>query len=57
MMFRGCLVAQNGGFFDTETYACLGNVISEGKTLMDTGVQNVNFGITYSGQIITGLVM
>lgn len=50
-------MAQNGGFFDTETYACLGNVISEGKTLMDTGVQNVNFGITYSGQIITGLVM
>ncbi len=29
----GCAFATNGGFFDTQTGACLGNVVSEGAVL------------------------
>nr|CAB3264196.1 N-acetylglucosamine-1-phosphodiester alpha-N-acetylglucosaminidase-like [Phallusia mammillata] len=49
-----CLVAQNGGYFDTRTFSCHGNVVSNGKLIQNTGIQNVHFGITSSGSIITG---
>lgn len=44
-----CEVATNAGFFNTHTNACLGNLVSEGKLVQNTGFQNANFGITKDG--------
>lgn len=50
-------MAQNGGFFRTKTGACIGNVISDGRLCHSAqGIQNVNFGITKNGTLLTGLV-
>ncbi|XP_068180025.1 N-acetylglucosamine-1-phosphodiester alpha-N-acetylglucosaminidase [Antennarius striatus] len=51
----GCVYAQNGGFFNTESYRCLGNVVSDGRLVQDSGgLQNVQFGIRKDGQLVTG---
>ncbi|XP_063736140.1 N-acetylglucosamine-1-phosphodiester alpha-N-acetylglucosaminidase-like isoform X2 [Eleginops maclovinus] len=51
----GCLYAQNGGFFDTKSGACLGNVVSDGRMLRDSGgVQNAQFGIRRDGTLVFG---
>lgn len=51
----GCLYAQNGGFFNTVTGACLGNVVSDGRMVRDGGgVQNAQFGIRRDGTLVFG---
>lgn len=51
---RGCLYAQNAGFFHTESNQCLGNVVSEGRLVRSTGVQNAQFGIRSDGTLVFG---
>uniref|UniRef100_T1J4Y3 EGF-like domain-containing protein n=1 Tax=Strigamia maritima TaxID=126957 RepID=T1J4Y3_STRMM len=52
---RNCVVAMNGGFFNTRNGKCLGNVISDGRKVQDSGgIQNVQFGIMKNGSIFTG---
>ncbi|XP_064009233.1 N-acetylglucosamine-1-phosphodiester alpha-N-acetylglucosaminidase isoform X2 [Pogoniulus pusillus] len=51
----GCLVAQNGGYFDMETGDCLGNVVSDGKLVRNSGgLQNAQFGIRKDGTMVFG---
>ncbi|KAF6734047.1 N-acetylglucosamine-1-phosphodiester alpha-N-acetylglucosaminidase [Oryzias melastigma] len=51
----GCLYAQNAGFFDTNLGKCLGNVVSDGKLVRDSGgIQNAQFGIRRDGSLIFG---
>ncbi|XP_074540062.1 N-acetylglucosamine-1-phosphodiester alpha-N-acetylglucosaminidase-like [Halichoeres trimaculatus] len=51
----GCLYAQNGGFFDTRRGSCLGNVVSDGRLVLDSGgVQNAQFGIRRDGSLVFG---
>eukprot|EP00794_Sanderia_malayensis_P011266 gene11266-12446_t len=50
-----CIVATNAGFFNTHTGGCLGNIISNGHLVHNSGgIQNANFGIRKDGSIITG---
>ncbi|NXW50787.1 NAGPA acetylglucosaminidase, partial [Nyctiprogne leucopyga] len=50
-----CLVAQNGGYFNMETGECLGNVVSDGKLVRNSGgVQNAQFGIRKDGTMVFG---
>ncbi|NWR62709.1 NAGPA acetylglucosaminidase, partial [Bucorvus abyssinicus] len=50
-----CLVAQNGGYFDMETGECLGNVVSDGKLVRNSGgLQNAQFGIRKDGTMVFG---
>ncbi|XP_070587004.1 N-acetylglucosamine-1-phosphodiester alpha-N-acetylglucosaminidase-like [Erythrolamprus reginae] len=50
-----CLVAQNGGYFNTKTGACLGNVVSNGQLVQSSGgVQNAQFGIRQDGTLVFG---
>ncbi|NXM48802.1 NAGPA acetylglucosaminidase, partial [Gymnorhina tibicen] len=52
---RKCLVAQNGGYFNMETGECLGNVVSDGKLVRDSGgLQNAQFGIRKDGTMVFG---
>lgn len=51
----GCLYALNAGFFDTKTSECLGNVVSDGRMVRDSGgVQNAQFGIRKDGTLVFG---
>nr|XP_046255515.1 N-acetylglucosamine-1-phosphodiester alpha-N-acetylglucosaminidase [Scatophagus argus] len=51
----GCLYAQNAGFFNTQSYECLGNVVSDGRMVQDSdGVQNAQFGIREDGTLVFG---
>uniref|UniRef100_A0A3Q3VRW5 EGF-like domain-containing protein n=1 Tax=Mola mola TaxID=94237 RepID=A0A3Q3VRW5_MOLML len=51
----GCLYAQNGGFFNTKSNWCLGNVVSDGRMVQDSGgVQNAQFGIRRDGTLVFG---
>lgn len=51
----GCLYAQNGGFFSTSSGECLGNVVSGGRLVRDSGgVQNAQFGIRKDGTLVFG---
>uniref|UniRef100_A0A663LRA7 N-acetylglucosamine-1-phosphodiester alpha-N-acetylglucosaminidase n=1 Tax=Athene cunicularia TaxID=194338 RepID=A0A663LRA7_ATHCN len=50
-----CLVAQNGGYFDMGTGECLGNVVSDGKLVRNSGgLQNAQFGIRKDGTMVFG---
>uniref|UniRef100_A0A4W5NNJ2 N-acetylglucosamine-1-phosphodiester alpha-N-acetylglucosaminidase n=1 Tax=Hucho hucho TaxID=62062 RepID=A0A4W5NNJ2_9TELE len=50
-----CLYAQNGGFFSTRTGECLGNVVSDGVQVRDSGgLQNAQFGIRRDGTLVFG---
>lgn len=50
-----CLYAQNAGFFSTSTGECLGNVVSDGRMVRDSGgVQNAQFGIRRDGSLVFG---
>lgn len=57
---HGCYVASNAGFFfpdknKTIPYGtCYGNIISEGKVVQKTGIQNANFGIRRDGTVVIG---
>ncbi|KAM3613730.1 uncharacterized protein V6R79_004338 [Siganus canaliculatus] len=51
----GCLFAQNAGFFNTKSSQCLGNVVSDGRAVQDSGgVQNAQFGIRRDGTLVVG---
>ncbi|XP_041843799.1 N-acetylglucosamine-1-phosphodiester alpha-N-acetylglucosaminidase isoform X2 [Melanotaenia boesemani] len=51
----GCLYAQNAGFFKTKSLKCLGNVVSNGRLVQDSGgVQNAQFGIRRDGTLVFG---
>uniref|UniRef100_A0A3B5L7H2 N-acetylglucosamine-1-phosphodiester alpha-N-acetylglucosaminidase n=1 Tax=Xiphophorus couchianus TaxID=32473 RepID=A0A3B5L7H2_9TELE len=51
----GCLYAQNGGFFNTQSGRCLGNVVSSGRLVQDSGgLQNAQFGIRRDGTLVFG---
>lgn len=51
----GCLYAQNAGFFNTSSCKCLGNVVSDGRLMQDSGgVQNAQFGIRKDGTLVFG---
>uniref|UniRef100_A0A7N6B0A9 EGF-like domain-containing protein n=1 Tax=Anabas testudineus TaxID=64144 RepID=A0A7N6B0A9_ANATE len=51
----GCLYAQNAGFFKTSSGRCLGNVVSNGRLMQDSGgVQNAQFGIRKDGTLVFG---
>ncbi|KAM9320308.1 N-acetylglucosamine-1-phosphodiester alpha-N-acetylglucosaminidase [Gastrophryne carolinensis] len=50
-----CLVAQNGGFFNTSSFQCLGNVVSNGRLVQSSkGIQNAQFGIRKDGTMVFG---
>nr|XP_015213041.1 PREDICTED: N-acetylglucosamine-1-phosphodiester alpha-N-acetylglucosaminidase [Lepisosteus oculatus] len=50
-----CLVAQNGGYFNTKTGQCLGNVVSNGNVVRNSkGIQNAQFGIKKDGTLVFG---
>ncbi|XP_074874488.1 N-acetylglucosamine-1-phosphodiester alpha-N-acetylglucosaminidase isoform X5 [Buteo buteo] len=50
-----CLVAQNGGYFDMGTGECLGNIVSDGKLVKNSGgLQNAQFGIRKDGTMVFG---
>ncbi|NXL99673.1 NAGPA acetylglucosaminidase, partial [Tyrannus savana] len=50
-----CLVAQNGGYFNMDTGQCLGNVVSDGKLVLNSGgIQNAQFGIRKDGTMVFG---
>ena len=51
---HGCIVASNGGFFNTSNGACIGNVVSDGAEVQLPALQNANFGIQHDGQIVVG---
>ncbi|KAI0215481.1 N-acetylglucosamine-1-phosphodiester alpha-N-acetylglucosaminidase [Lamellibrachia satsuma] len=54
---RNCLAAVNAGFFNMTSGACIGNVVSDGRTVQNSGgVQNANFGILKNGQLFFGYV-
>lgn len=51
----GCLYAQNGGFFNTQSGECIGNVASSGRLVKNSGgVQNAQFGIRRDGTLVFG---
>ncbi|KAM9851820.1 N-acetylglucosamine-1-phosphodiester alpha-N-acetylglucosaminidase [Aulostomus maculatus] len=51
----GCLYAQNAGFFNTTRGECLGNVVSDGRAVQDSGgLQNAQFGIRRDGTLVFG---
>ncbi|XP_064318263.1 N-acetylglucosamine-1-phosphodiester alpha-N-acetylglucosaminidase isoform X3 [Phalacrocorax carbo] len=51
-----CLVAQNGGYFDMGTGECLGNIVSDGKLVRNSGgLQNAQFGIRKDGTMVFGV--
>lgn len=51
----GCLYAQNAGFFNTDSGECLGNVVSDGRLVRDSGgLQTAQFGIRKDGTLVFG---
>ncbi|TTA40573.1 N-acetylglucosamine-1-phosphodiester alpha-N-acetylglucosaminidase [Bagarius yarrelli] len=52
---RKCLIAQNGGYFITKNGQCLGNIVSDGRLVQNSGgVQNAQFGIRKDGTLVFG---
>ncbi|MCJ8728193.1 hypothetical protein PDJAM_G00001410 [Pangasius djambal] len=52
---RKCLIAQNAGYFATKNGRCLGNVVSDGRLVQNSGgVQNAQFGIRKDGTLVFG---
>lgn len=52
---RKCLIAQNGGFFIPDKGNCLGNIVSDGRLVRNSGgVQNAQFGIRKDGTLVFG---
>jgi len=50
-----CKIATNAGFFNMDTGACVGHIISDSKTIHSTASgRKVMFGITHDGKYIAG---
>ncbi|XP_077972755.1 uncharacterized protein LOC144427681 [Styela clava] len=57
IVFLKCRVAQNGGFFNIKYGSSLGNLVSDGRLVLDHGnIQNANFGITKNGTFVVGYI-
>eukprot|EP01080_Neovahlkampfia_damariscottae_P007539 gene7539-11863_t len=54
--FNECKYATNGGFFNTHTSQCFGNLITSEKIVQSTNLTNANFGITKSGKYYVGYI-
>ena len=53
----GCKLAANGGFFVVVSGKCLGNIVSDGRTVRTSGSeQNANFGIREDGTMVVGYI-
>lgn len=52
---HNCVLATNGGFFNTKTGDCLGNLVSEGKVLNVGQERKANFG-TVNGNFAIGYI-
>lgn len=50
----GCIAASNAGFFNVTDGSCFGNIVSDGKVIQNTGLQNANFGVRQDGSIVVG---
>ncbi|KAK7877738.1 hypothetical protein WMY93_030552 [Mugilogobius chulae] len=50
----GCIYAQNAGFFNTRRGQCYGNVVSDGRLVKNSGIQNAQFGIRKNGSLVFG---
>lgn len=48
-------MATNGGFFNTKTGDCIGNLVSEGKVLSMGADRKANFG-TVNGNFVIGYI-
>jgi len=53
---RGCMLATNAGFFNMETGACIGNIVSDGKVVETQDLLRASFGLTKSGKLVAGYV-
>ncbi|KAJ8273239.1 hypothetical protein GJAV_G00099290 [Gymnothorax javanicus] len=52
---KKCLYSQNGGYFNTHSGECLGNVVSDGTLVRNSkGIQNAQFGIRKDGTLVFG---
>lgn len=54
-----CLLAMNAGFFDMQTDACLGNVVSNDQWINHAGPElatHAHFGLTRKGNYLTGFL-
>ena len=52
--FGRCRVAANGGFFNTQTDACLGGLVSNGYTVQPPTKRTTHFGVTSDGYLFMG---
>jgi hypothetical protein len=50
-----CVLATNGGFFNTHTGGCIGNLVSEGKVISVGEDCKANFG-TINGNFVVGYI-
>jgi len=51
---HGCKIATNAGFFDMSHGSCIGEIVSDGKTIHSDPAQRSMFGITADGKYIAG---
>jgi N-acetylglucosamine-1-phosphodiester alpha-N-acetylglucosaminidase len=51
---HNCTYATNGGFFNTQSFGCEGNIISNGKVQQIAGVNRVNFGVSADYMYVVG---
>ncbi|KAJ6240588.1 n-acetylglucosamine-1-phosphodiester alpha-n-acetylglucosaminidase [Anaeramoeba flamelloides] len=54
--FYHCSLAQNAGFFNMETLACLGPLVSDGKIIQNPSTIQSSFGITKYGNYSIGYI-
>jgi hypothetical protein len=52
---EGCEVVTNAGFFNISSYACFGDIVTNGKVIQTSNRHNVNFGIR-NGSFVVGYV-
>jgi N-acetylglucosamine-1-phosphodiester alpha-N-acetylglucosaminidase len=53
-MSHKCVAATNAGFFNVQTGACIGNVVTDGKRIQHSCLQHANFGVLNNGSYIIG---
>eukprot|EP01137_Pigoraptor_chileana_P026372 Opistho-2@7534 len=53
---KHCIVAGNGGFFNTANGACYGNIVSDGRIVQTSPWHNANFGLRRDGTFVVGYI-
>jgi len=53
---NGCYIATNAGFFNMESHACIGPIVSDGNIIHTASSLGAVFGITNDGKYIAGYV-